>query len=62
VATFERGLKVLGLSYNTLVKQLQEWLNLSLNHPTLVTPLLIYAHAYEQKELFLLADSEHRSQ
>jgi LETM1 and EF-hand domain-containing protein 1 len=51
-ACWERGLKVLELDVSTLRIQLDEWLKLSLRWETLIEPLLIYAHAFEEKELF----------
>jgi len=55
-ACMERGLKVVGLSRKTLQKQLGEWIQLSLHCPVL-TPLLVYAHTYEQRDLLLQPES-----
>lgn len=52
-ACLERGLQVLKLPSTTLQVQLQEWLKFSLVHPSTITPLLIYAHGFKRKELFL---------
>ena len=52
-ACLERGLKVLGLSRQEFENQLKEWIYLSTKCPKVVTPLLIFAHAFEQRDLFL---------
>lgn len=52
-ALLERGLLVLGLSRIQQEDQLIEWLRIS-RSPLIIRSLLIYAHAFEQRDLCLL--------
>jgi len=58
-AMLERGLKVLNLQLHDLEDQLQEWVYLAHSHPHLLLPLLIYAHSYKQRELWLRPPPKH---
>eukprot|EP01116_Phalansterium_solitarium_P024767 TRINITY_DN9162_c0_g1_i1.p1 TRINITY_DN9162_c0_g1~~TRINITY_DN9162_c0_g1_i1.p1 ORF type:complete len:410 (-),score=85.91 TRINITY_DN9162_c0_g1_i1:443-1672(-) len=52
-AIFDRGMKLLGLTRPALEAELAEWLRISQARSEVILPLLIYAHAFEHRELWL---------
>jgi len=56
MANIERGLAVLGTTRKQLEVQLTEWICITLADPQLKTPLLIYCHAFHQRDLLLAPD------